>query len=64
MKRINLRLPSTMSIYQAVYCTNRSTTERVFAVKRIIVRTKSLTDEPHIYTWTCAKHSTGYSEMH
>ena len=50
MKRINLRLPSTMSIYQAVYCTNRSTTERLFAVKRIIVRTKSLTDEPHIYT--------------
>ena len=39
-----------MLIYQAVYCTNRSTTERVFAAKRIIVRIKSLTDVPHIYS--------------
>ena len=45
MKRINLRLDSAISISQATYRKNVSTTEHVFATKLIIERTIPLTDD-------------------
>ena len=45
MKRINPRLDSAISMSQAAYHKNRSTTEHVFATKLIIERRISSRDE-------------------